>query len=459
MPHQKHLSECAGNASSRTPFRVCRERLIANTLRVCSERVQRIRHAACPYLKEVCPDFGERPRACLHGAPQGVRQGNAHALGGAVTLKPSDKNDPESPKVYVEFLPATLAAHAVADRKEFNSFDGAMDEHFSKMEGQRSEQQMRAQQNAVLSKVDKIRLDQEKRAHQLAAAATKKDRQAQLIEYNLPQVDAAINAVNTALASGMNWEELKLMVKAERKAGNPVAGLIHEMSFERNSITLLLSNTLDDAEEEEMTRPVETVEVDLSLTGYANAESYFTAKKRDAEKQSKTEVAGAKAVKAAEKRTQKEASKVKTTLTITQIRKQMWFEKFNWFVSSENFLVLCGRDAAQNDMLVRRYLATGDVFVYSDVTDTPCCVIKHPCGAAGQPVPPLTLTQAGHTVLCRSNAWDSKMVTSAWWVEADQVGLADPVTGPLPLGQVYVTGHRNILPSSQLLMGFGLLFQ
>ena len=33
-----------------------------------------------------------------------------------------------------------------------------------------------------------------------------------------------------------------------------------------------------------------------------------------------------------------------------------WFEKFIWFVSSENFLVLAGRDAQQNEMLVKRHM-------------------------------------------------------------------------------------------------------
>ncbi len=46
--------------------------------------------------------------------------------------------------------------------------------------------------------------------------------QATLVEYNLGQVDQAITAVNVALAQGMDWHQLGQMVKAERRAGNPV---------------------------------------------------------------------------------------------------------------------------------------------------------------------------------------------------------------------------------------------
>ncbi len=55
-----------------------------------------------------------------------------------------------------------------------------------------------------------------------------------LIHLNLEAVDAAIAAVNGALASGLDWQELEQMVKEERKAGNPVAGIIASMALERN---------------------------------------------------------------------------------------------------------------------------------------------------------------------------------------------------------------------------------
>lgn len=43
--------------------------------------------------------------------------------------------------------------------------------------------------------------------------------QCSLIEYNLDAVDAAIDAVNAALASGMDWRELETMIREERRCG------------------------------------------------------------------------------------------------------------------------------------------------------------------------------------------------------------------------------------------------
>lgn len=62
-------------------------------------------------------------------------------------------------------------------------------------------------------------------------------------------MDAAIDAVNSALAGGMDWPSLHKLIKDERRAGNPVAALIHQLDLERNTATLLLSNLLDGEEE------------------------------------------------------------------------------------------------------------------------------------------------------------------------------------------------------------------
>ncbi|BFG21526.1 hypothetical protein CerSpe_078000 [Prunus speciosa] len=43
------------------------------------------------------------------------------------------------------------------------------------------------------------------------------------------------------------------------------------------------------------------------------------------------------------------------------MHKVLWFEKFNWFISSENYLVISGRDAQQNEMIVKCYMSKGDL--------------------------------------------------------------------------------------------------
>ncbi len=51
-----------------------------------------------------------------------------------------------------------------------------------------------------------------------------------------------------------------------------------------------------------------------------------------------------------------EAQKKKARVQVLPQCKTHWFEKFAWFVTSNNYLVVAGKDAKQNELLVKRYL-------------------------------------------------------------------------------------------------------
>lgn len=61
--------------------------------------------------------------------------------------------------------------------------------------------------------------------------------------------------------------------------------------------------------------------------------------------------------------------------------------------------------------------------------------------------------------VCHSQAWDSKIVTSAWWVYPHQVTKTAPTGEYLTVGSFMIRGKKNFLPPAPLIMGFGLLFR
>ena len=73
-------------------------------------------------------------------------------------------------------------------------------------------------------------------------------------------------------------------------------------------------------------------------------------------------------------------------------------------------------------------------------------------------VPPSTLAQAGCACVCRSKAWEQKVVFSAWWVHHEQVSKTAPTGESLPTGSFVIRGKKNFLPPQPLVMGLGLLF-
>ena len=56
------------------------------------------------------------------------------------------------------------------------------------------------------------------------------------------------------------------------------------------------------------------------------------------------------AIKSAERKAFSKMKTEKGTEAVRQIRKKMWFEKFLWFISSDNYVVVGGRDAQQNEV-------------------------------------------------------------------------------------------------------------
>lgn len=56
-------------------------------------------------------------------------------------------------------------------------------------------------------------------------------------------------------------------------------------------------------------------------------------------------------------------------------------------------------------------------------------------------------------------AWDAKVVTSAWWVNAGQVSKTAPTGEYLTTGSFMIRGKKNYLPPCHLVMGLGFLFK
>ena len=362
---------------------------------------------------------------------------------------------------FTDITPVLLAQHDVAglDFQHFESFDEALDQYFSKADMAKFTVTAEKSAKTALSKKDKVRIDHEKRIHALQHAQESSLHIAHLIESNMNEVDAAIEAVASLVASGMDWAEVATVVKEERKKGNPVAELILSLNLEQNRMTLLLSVNLDDASEEELSKPASKVGVDLSMSALANAGVYYRTKKKSAAKEAKTAAATGGALKAAGKKGDKAMVQVDRDVGqgVQHTRKAMWFEKFDWFISSEDILVLAGRDAQQNELLVKRYLKRGDAYVHADLHGAASCIVKNP-SKAGAPIPATTLSQAGAMTTCRSAAWASNTVTSAWWVEASQVSKTAPTGEYLSTGSFMIRGKKNFLPPNPLVMGLAFLF-
>ena len=429
-----------------------------------------------------------------------------------------------SPFPFVAFGEDDARVRRVLDPR---GFDALVDAHFAAIE---SLADRRARERAVSNankRADKVKRDQERRANDLRREERLQETRATLIEYNLEKVDAVLVAVNALLASGQSWDEIERFVEDEKRHGNPVAGLVKNLDLKNNAVTVGLVNRLDDDDDDEdeaeaevvsldaddatkkydesgetpaaaITRrrrkPSVAVTLDLSLSAYANAREHFERKKRHAAKLTKTENQSGRALESArrdsEARVKMAATQKKIGVgSVSLARPTEWFEKFHWFITPENCLVLSARDASQTRLLVEKYMGPHDAFVRADVAKAPATVVKAPREAVVRHyeekegknlrvadsndsndsndskndskkclVPSLSLAHAGAACLCRSAAWDTRTVISAWWVPASAVRLVAENGDALAPGVVWHVGRKRYLPPAPLVMGYAYAF-
>ena len=372
---------------------------------------------------------------------------------------------------------------------EFNGYNRTIDEFFSSIESQKLESRLTEREENAKRKLETARLEHQKRLGGLQQVQELNVRKAQAIEANLQKVQEATAAVNALISQGMDWQEIARLIEMEKERHNIVAEMIKlPLKLYENTTTLILSEAayeeeddydgnetgsdVSDSEEDlrnsskvpNVSNPVDNrlaVDIDLALSPWSNARQYYEQKRSAAVKEQKTLQSSEKALKSTEKKISADLKKglKKEKEVMRPQRKAMWFEKFLFFISSEGYLVLAGKDAQQNEILYKRYLKKGDIYVHADLHGAASVVIKNKPGMSESPVPPSTLSQAGTLAIATSSAWDSKAVMSAWWVYATQVSKLAPTGEILPTGSFVIQGHKNFLPPAQLLLGFGIMFK
>ncbi|HKV90677.1 MAG TPA: ribosome rescue protein RqcH, partial [Thermoplasmata archaeon] len=132
-----------------------------------------------------------------------------------------------------------------------------------------------------------------------------------------------------------------------------------------------------------------------------------------------------------------------------------WYERYRWFHTTEGLLVIGGRDAPTNDLIVRRYLKPGDKYVHADIHGAPSVIVKHP--APGDPSgTEASVAEAAQWGVAFSKAWRAGLASaSAFAVEADQVSKAAASGEFVPRGAWVIHGTKEVLKDLPLELGLG----
>ncbi|GMM38328.1 Rqc2 protein [Saccharomycopsis crataegensis] len=376
---------------------------------------------------------------------------------------------------------------------QISGYNKTLDKFFSSLDLLKNALKIQQSKNLLGKKLSSVKRENEAKIAKLSNLEVANYRKAELIILNADKIEQCKMAVQSSIDQGMDWNQIESMIEAAQSQGNEFASMIVlPLNLKQNKIKVrLVENEVEEEESDDKDddslsdlsldsdddndddyqqasqskKPKKqlqyvVVNIDLSISAYANSKTYFDQKKNAQSKKEKTEKTAELAFRNSEKKLnatlKKDIEKTNRDLAIRKTRQKHWFEKFYWFISSENYLVIAPKDTLQLEMIYYKYFnSKHDYYVSSDIEGSLQVFVKNPY--AGQKVPPSTLNQAGMFSLSASKAWSSNILTPAWYAEGIRVTKKDPHDGSLlPDGVLDIIGEKLFLPPTQLSMGLGL---
>jgi predicted ribosome quality control (RQC) complex YloA/Tae2 family protein len=136
-----------------------------------------------------------------------------------------------------------------------------------------------------------------------------------------------------------------------------------------------------------------------------------------------------------------------------RVKSKQWYEKFRWFISSDGFLVVAGKDSVSNEVLVKKHAEADDVVFHADITGAPFVVVK----TEGKQPSEQALREAGEFAAAFSRAWREGFGSAdVYWVKPDQLSKTVPSGEYVPHGAFAVNGKRNWLRNVPLKLAIGV---
>jgi len=340
---------------------------------------------------------------------------------------------------FLDVLPFPLTIYRDHSLKEYPTFNEAADDYFTTMsfEEKKGDIQGRMLQR---TEVQRRILDQQRKSlTDFERISTEKQHIGNIIYSHIRELELLsrfiLNASKTRKGNTERFSEVK-----KRESETLSTDLLKSIDFERGRYTVEL----------------EDLQFDLSFrkSVYENASTNYGDAKKAQEK-----IDGVKEAMAQTKKKMKvlEQLEVQTESDLEQPkreRKRRWFEKFRWTHSHDGFLILGGRDASSNELLIKKHTNPDDVVLHADTPGAPFVIIK----TEGKTPSKQTIDEAAKCAVSYSSAWRSGYTSmDAYWVTPKQVSKTAPAGEYLTRGAFMIYGRKNYLRNVPLQLSIGIL--
>ncbi|WP_342304206.1 ribosome rescue protein RqcH [Methanolobus sp. ZRKC5] len=325
-----------------------------------------------------------------------------------------------------DVLPFELDIYRDYEKEFFPTFNAALDAFFGKMSAESVQEQVTAVKK---EKVDIYARRLQKQQDAIKKFGKDSDKQTQIAEkvyaYYV-EIEEVVGILKQARANGYSWADIKSILK-KAKDTVPASKWISNIDSAAGNIVLDLDGI--------------NATIDLKLTVPQNAQVYYDRAKKLTRKRE----GALKAIEDTKLAMQKREKKVSNRRKVNT--KKYWYERFRWFMSSDGFLVIAGRDADSNEEIVKKYMEKRDLVFHTQVPGAPITVIK----TQGEDVPEQTLNETAQFVVSYSSVWKSGQFSGdCYWVKPEQVSKTPESGEYLKKGSFVIRGERNYFRDIQV---------
>ncbi|MEM2924906.1 MAG: ribosome rescue protein RqcH [Methanocellales archaeon] len=318
--------------------------------------------------------------------------------------------------VEIDVLPLELMQYREYEKKYHSTFNAALDEYFTKLALKNLETEVERKKEEKLTVLRRMLHQQEEAIKKLMEEEKQAIEKGELIYSNYGALQALLQGINEARRKKISWEEIKRTFTQ-----------IKHVREEKGEIVIELEGR--------------EIELNINHSLPQNASKYYDQAKKIREKREGAEAAIVDTKrKIAEEQAREETLEIDLAPRRRVKRKKHWFDGFRWFISSDGFLIVGGRDAETNEELVKKYMQKEDLFFHAQAHGAPAVLVK----TEGREVPESTLREAAQFSVSYSNVWKAKQFAGdCYWVKPEQVSKTPEPGEYITKGSFVIRGERN----------------
>ena len=344
---------------------------------------------------------------------------------------------------WIDVAPFRLEKYMASQTKPYSSFNQALDDYYAEKTVEQKVTSVTSEVEQALAQQERILSKQQKTQGELEQEISKNKEIGTTIYAHFSELQLLTQEILKAKSTGKQWKDIGELLEEAKKKGKPLA-LFYE-SIDPKTSTLYL--TID-----QLIFPI-----NLRKSIQENAAQYFERSKKaekrldgarkafDETKQKIIEL---------ERQEKEKLAEVGKPIIKEAERKRLWYEKFRWFHSSEGFLILGGKDATQNEMLIKKYVTPHDLVFHADIVGAPFVIVKTEGRVPSEP----TIREAAEFAAAFSRAWKEMFsAVDVYWVHPEQVSKTPPTGQFLAKGSFMIYGKKNYLRQVPLRTSIGVL--